>query len=426
MLIKNAKLLQNFVKQTYFFIFPEILKRMKSFISLVGLFLFVCEIPKAQTQQFITPIQGEYLKDFYLVNYVDWADSSILDHNCGKKTYDGHQGTDFVIRNFKQMDDGVNIVAAEEGIVTYVVDSLFDRSKTAVSGGFGNYICIKHPSKYYTYYAHLKKNSAVVKVGDTVKAGDIIGQVGSSGYTSDPHLHFEVWYDSLYLVDPFQGNCGNPTTLWLDPLQYVHEFGIIDHDLSNFIPTLDTLKERLPSQKLFTTNDQVINYWIQGYGVFLGDSSKIKWYTPENTLWSEFDFKHTEELWYYYFWNYIDVPPLSEAGQWTVKYLVNNVEKSVDTFYVHNTTQTIDKLSDQIDYRIFQDASKNLNIQLSTACSQNEKFTLFDISGIQVFTDVFPSYETKHSVKYNTLYHAGFYVLKFENSQYPVKKIWIK
>ena len=107
--------------------------------------------------QFIIPIEGAYLQDYYLVNYVDWSFDSIQDYRCGHKTYDGHQGTDFVLRNFAQMDAGVNVYAAEAGVVTYLVDTLFDRNKTAVSGGLGNYVAIRHFNDFYTYYGHLKK-----------------------------------------------------------------------------------------------------------------------------------------------------------------------------------------------------------------------------------------------------------------------------
>ncbi|MBC8047674.1 MAG: hypothetical protein H7Y00_12830, partial [Fimbriimonadaceae bacterium] len=106
-------------------------------------FLLIFNFSFSQTPQFITPIQGTHLEDYYLVNYVDWDFTGILDYKCGNKTYDGHQGTDFVIRNFAQMDAGVNVFAADTGIVTFVLDTLFDRNKTAISGGFGNYICIK-------------------------------------------------------------------------------------------------------------------------------------------------------------------------------------------------------------------------------------------------------------------------------------------
>lgn len=56
----------------------------------------------------------------------------------------------------------------------------------------GNYIVIRHPWGEYSLYAHLKPDSAKVKIGQRVAAGDIIGQVGSSGSSTEPHLHFQV------------------------------------------------------------------------------------------------------------------------------------------------------------------------------------------------------------------------------------------
>ncbi len=160
---------------------------------------------KAQTPSFVTPIEGTYGKDFFIVNYVDYKTDSanFKDLFCNTKTYEGHQGTDFVIRSFAQMDSGVNVLAVDDGEVIFVEDSLFDRNTESIKSlGFGNYIAIKHKNKIHTYYAHLRKNSALVKVGEKVIAGQKIAQVGSSGNSSDPHLHFEVWYDSTNYIDP--------------------------------------------------------------------------------------------------------------------------------------------------------------------------------------------------------------------------------
>lgn len=324
------------------------------FIQTIWTTFFLLSSVALFSQNFILPVEGKLQKDIFIVNYVDWDTAGIKDAWCNHKTYDGHQGTDFVIRNFAQMDSGVSVLAAGPGIVTYVVDTFFDRNKTAVNGGFGNFVCIKHPSKYYTYYAHLKKNSALVKPGDTVVAGTKLGFVGSSGYSSDPHLHFEVWYDSLYNVDPFQGPCGNASTLWKDSIPYIHSFGVIDHALTNFNPTLDTLKERLPSKKYFTTTDQFITYWLQCYGVYPGDVSTIRWYNPSQILWYEYQFTHPEEWWYYYMWTYIDVPPLAEAGQWEVTYSVNEEIKQRDTFFVHTTTAIKDMHAGDLAHIIYK------------------------------------------------------------------------
>jgi murein DD-endopeptidase MepM/ murein hydrolase activator NlpD len=58
---------------------------------------------------------------------------------------------------------------------------------------YSNYITIYHPkSGLFTEYAHLNKNGSFVKVGDTVIKGQPIGLSGMTGYTTVPHLHFNV------------------------------------------------------------------------------------------------------------------------------------------------------------------------------------------------------------------------------------------
>jgi len=58
------------------------------------------------------------------------------------------------------------------------------------NGGYGNYIVVRHPNGTQTLYAHISKNN--VSVGNTVKQGDVIGLVGTSGKSTGPHLHFEI------------------------------------------------------------------------------------------------------------------------------------------------------------------------------------------------------------------------------------------
>jgi murein DD-endopeptidase MepM/ murein hydrolase activator NlpD len=56
----------------------------------------------------------------------------------------------------------------------------------------GNYVMIDHGKNEYSLYAHLQPGSVRVHVGDEVKAGDVIGKLGSSGNSTEPHLHFHV------------------------------------------------------------------------------------------------------------------------------------------------------------------------------------------------------------------------------------------
>lgn len=56
----------------------------------------------------------------------------------------------------------------------------------------GNYVVIRHAGNEYSHYAHLKPGSVRVKAGETIKRGQVIGQLGHSGNSTEPHLHFQM------------------------------------------------------------------------------------------------------------------------------------------------------------------------------------------------------------------------------------------
>ena len=58
------------------------------------------------------------------------------------------------------------------------------------TGGYGNYTCIQHTASLSTCYGHQSK--IMVTVGQTVTKGQVIGLEGSTGFSTGPHLHFEV------------------------------------------------------------------------------------------------------------------------------------------------------------------------------------------------------------------------------------------
>ncbi len=75
---------------------------------------------------------------------------------------------------------GTPILAARDGLVIF----------SGRMEGFGNCIFIRHQEGYITVYGHNKIN--YVKVGDIVRQGQVIGEVGRTGFATGPHLHFEV------------------------------------------------------------------------------------------------------------------------------------------------------------------------------------------------------------------------------------------
>ena len=94
-----------------------------------------------------------------------------------------HQGVDFAGR------EGAEVIAVAAGVVTWSGERY----------GYGQMVEINHGSGYVTRYAHNKEN--LVQVGDIVKKGQTLALMGSSGRSTGPHVHFEV-YKHGRAVDP--------------------------------------------------------------------------------------------------------------------------------------------------------------------------------------------------------------------------------
>jgi murein DD-endopeptidase MepM/ murein hydrolase activator NlpD len=76
---------------------------------------------------------------------------------------------------------GAPIMAAADGVVRFA----------GRHGGHGNYVLLKHGNNLMTGYAHMSR--ILVRPGSHVSAGQVIGYVGSTGLSTGPHLHYEVY-----------------------------------------------------------------------------------------------------------------------------------------------------------------------------------------------------------------------------------------
>lgn len=104
-----------------------------------------------------------------------------IDPFHGKQQW--HAGIDFAGR------DGDDVIAVASGIVTWSGDR----------NGYGQMVEISHSDGYITRYAHNQEN--VANLGAIVQKGDVIAQMGSSGRSTGPHVHFEVFKNGR-TVDP--------------------------------------------------------------------------------------------------------------------------------------------------------------------------------------------------------------------------------
>jgi len=103
----------------------------------------------------------------------------------GAFSHSGRNALDF------NMVEGTDVVAARAGTVIQVEDSYTEGCP--FGGCLGNFIAISHEATQETsYYFHLKPGGACVEISQTVEQGDVIGKSGSTGFSTVPHLHFEV------------------------------------------------------------------------------------------------------------------------------------------------------------------------------------------------------------------------------------------
>jgi murein DD-endopeptidase MepM/ murein hydrolase activator NlpD len=102
-----------------------------------------------------------------------------------------HEGMDFSART------GTPIYATGDGVIARADNS---------ASGYGNHIVIRHGFGYETLYGHLSKYNC--RLGQTVKRGDVIGYVGSTGRSEAPHLHYEV-HKGGEVVNPLNFYYGN-------------------------------------------------------------------------------------------------------------------------------------------------------------------------------------------------------------------------
>ncbi len=197
----------NAVKQTPLAIASEEVEQFRPIITKVGKRVIApTRTCKAEDLKFTWPVQGAAGKVWVTNNYTDLDPSSQKKDYKGAvgpaaMNYDGHRGYDICVSSFREMDGNVVPArAAAPGKVIEVDDDNFDRNTSCT--GTWNYVLVEHSNGFVSYYGHLKKGSAKVKVNDIVTTGQSLGIIGSSGCSTNPHLHFEVH------------NCDNE---WVEP-----------------------------------------------------------------------------------------------------------------------------------------------------------------------------------------------------------------
>lgn len=97
-----------------------------------------------------------------------------------------------VLNGIEEYHGGLDLVALDEDKSVYAIADGVIGAVPYESLGFGRYVRQLLPDGRRIYYAHLKYDSAVVKAGQTVKVGDKLGEMGSTGKSTGAHTHLEL------------------------------------------------------------------------------------------------------------------------------------------------------------------------------------------------------------------------------------------
>jgi murein DD-endopeptidase MepM/ murein hydrolase activator NlpD len=205
------------------------------------------------------PLDGVEGQAWATQNYVDDDSTSpgIKDWkgNTGNaaRTYDGHRGIDIDSPDFRWMDQNLSEVhAVTAGTVIQVNDGNFDRNQ--IFGVVGctaavNQVILSHSNGYQSTYMHFKKNSITVKVGDVVQIGQVLGIAGSSGCSSNPHVHFELHDCSGNVIDT------NARNMWTHPKAYAGPSGILDFVLSKSALSRNQIVDPQPNVVIYNRGE---------------------------------------------------------------------------------------------------------------------------------------------------------------------------
>ena len=278
---------------------------------------------------FIWPVRqatGFNYPSYYSINNfvdLDPVQNSVLDWNCGARTYDGHRGID--INNWPfwwhMMDnDQVEAIAAADGVIIAKLDGAPDRNCTCIEPW--NVIMIEHEDGYQSWYAHLKSGSLTAKgVGESVIAGEYLGVIGSAGCSSNPHLHFEVRDPDFNFIEPYFGPCNNlPTgSLWANQKPY-HEGTLNAVFTHSDVPSIAFCPEDEQTNFKNSFEPGELAYFVTYlHDMQLGEVLDLQIIDANGLVVYDWDFTspvtHTQPWWY---WNWF-IPEDRPLGQWQFK-----------------------------------------------------------------------------------------------------------
>ena len=314
-----------------------------------------------------------YLDYYSISNYLDKnSGTGLLDYNCGTHTYEGHRGTDIFTwpYPFLKMDNNqVEIIAAAAGTIISKIDGNFDRSCTNNSNQW-NAVYVQHADGSIAWYGHMKNGSLTTKsVGQTVAAGEFLGVLGSSGNSTGPHLHLELYDASNNLVDPWNGTCNGTTSWWANQRPYTNSKinRISTHGTTASVPDCET--ETPNEQTSFGCGSSIYLYSFY-QDELRNQTSQNRLIKPDGSIYWQTTRTFTNADWYaasYWYYN-LTLPANAPSGTW--KYQIIYQGTTYETPFTVNCVVPIELT----DFRAKRIADNRAQLTWETKTEHNAAF----------------------------------------------------
>lgn len=271
-------------------------------------------------------------------NFVDLNPAypnQLLDYECGMRTYDtsdgyNHAGVDIFLWPFSWilMDQGaIDIVAAAPGTIVGKVDGNDDRSCPNNYSADWNAVYVQHADGTVAWYGHMRKFSQTAKaIGQSVALGEYLGKVGSAGFSTGPHLHFELHSSNQAGYSVLEGNSGACNNV---PSRYVAQRPYYDSRINRLAthsaaPNLDAgcpnPGEETPNFKsVFAPGDLVV-FATYYHDQQAGQLTSFRVLRPDGTVFVTWNQSFAGPPSYYsasYWYHNVTLPANVPAGVWT-------------------------------------------------------------------------------------------------------------
>ena len=323
---------------------------------------------------------------YTISNYVDLDPTGgLLDYNGLDQTYDGHNGIDISSYPYwwKKMDDSqVEAIAPDDGIIIFKQDGNDDDHCSCF--GSWNAIYLLHSDGSITWNGHFKTNTTTEKdSGDFVNAGEFLGVVGSSGCSTNPHLHFEVYNSDGDLIEPFFGPFNNTAATeswWEDQLPY-YDSGInkiATHSTPPITPSCPNIES--PNEKTSFNQGDPIAFTIAVRHSLTSDSAVMRVFEPDGDISNMLNLTFIRTGDYFLkralFWWTNTINSNAETGKWTYQV----------TYYSTNySPQTV-----SVDFWVKEDCQANIihNSPLTEDAYYQTSNTITSLSSINNGTHI--------------------------------------